>query len=295
MILVFFVSPLLLAVSTFFKIYYADEIILFSSEYFNDIYFGFQLLSLFQYVVFTVMLIVYPLYPAAFSIEKFFLNREPQNSAIIEYEILRNMVYVLSPFFVFAILYSVAARMEEYPLTAIIKIGESMPSYYIVIYIGVIFFIVASALLKLIVLTIRKDFRFYFARTIFKTVPRKNEVEKVRLLVKALDSYNRYLRRSLGLQINDIKKVYSKILSDTSLDKENIINELSITFDDLNDKFKPIRCLSDTLQISDTEHFLARESTGKKIGDWASITATIVSTIAAVIGVLSTLGVLGLT
>ena len=281
-----------LAVSTFTKINYKEEIILFSSEYFTDIYFGFHLLSLLQYGVFIVMLIVYPIYPAVFSIQKFFVEREPQNSAIVEYKILKNLVYVLFPFFIFAIVYSIAVRMK---VTVIVNFAsEWVPSYFIVIVIGVIFFIVASALLKIVVIITRKDFRFYFAKTLFKTMLNKDEVEKIKLLVKALNSYNRYLSRNLSLQINDIKKVYSKILSDISLDKEKIIKELSIAFEDDNDKFNPIKCLSEALKVTDTDHFLAKESRGKRIEDWASVTATIVSTIAAVIGVLSTIGVLGI-
>jgi len=132
MALVFVVFPVLLAISTFFKINYEEDIILFSYEYFNNVYFGFQLLSLFQYGVFAVMFIVYPIYPALFSIEKFFTNREPQNSAIIEYEVLKNLVYVLSPFFIFAILYLIAVRTEENPLTVIVNvIFLLLPPHYL--------------------------------------------------------------------------------------------------------------------------------------------------------------------
>src|SRR5688572_14289591 len=88
MVFVLGVLPILLAISTFFSIKYREDIMLFSYEYFEDINFGIQLLSLFQYGVFVDMLILYPIYPAAFSIERYFMKRKCQRSALREYEIL---------------------------------------------------------------------------------------------------------------------------------------------------------------------------------------------------------------
>src|SRR5215203_3555046 len=105
MVFVFGVLPILLAISSEFYIIYREDIMLFSSEYFEDIYFGFELLNLFQYVLFAVMLILYPIYPAAFSIERYFMKRKSQRSALKEYEILRKIVYALFPFFIFAFVY----------------------------------------------------------------------------------------------------------------------------------------------------------------------------------------------
>src|SRR5215212_5506236 len=87
-IIVLIVLPVLLAFSNFFTIIYRSEIFTFSLEYFNDEYFAFQIQSYFQYGVFVVMLILYPLYPSVFSIKKFFIKRNPE-CVIIEYEILR--------------------------------------------------------------------------------------------------------------------------------------------------------------------------------------------------------------
>jgi hypothetical protein len=129
---------------------------------------------------------------------------------------------------------------------------------------------------------------------LFRAISKKeDEAEKIRYLVRALNSYNKYIRRSLGLEINDIKKIYSKILSDPALDKNNSIKELSIAFED-SDKFKTIKCLSGLLNVTDTEHFLAKEPIGKKLEDWATMLGTMVSTVAAIIGVLASLKVPGL-
>ena len=119
---------------------------------------------------------------------------------------------------------------------------------------------------------------------------KNDDSEKMKYLIKALNSYNKYLRRSIGLQINEIKEIYSKILSEPSLYKNWIIKKLSIAFED-RDKFMTIKYLSDILSATDTKHFLTKESVGKKIADGAAILGTIVSTIAAVIGVLATIGI----
>ena len=97
-IIVLIVLPILLGLSNFFTIIYRLEIFSFSLQYFNDEYLAFQLLSFFQYGIFVAMLIVYPLYPSVFSLEKFFIKRNPE-SAIIEYEMLKKIVYALFPLF----------------------------------------------------------------------------------------------------------------------------------------------------------------------------------------------------
>jgi hypothetical protein len=292
-VIVLLVLPVLLAFSNFFTIIYRLEIFTFSLQYFNNEYFAFQILSYFQYGVFVVMLIVYPLYPSVFSLEKFFIKRNPE-TAIIEYEMLKKIVYALFPLFIFAFVYLIGGTMKENPLRFVIKfLGDPIISSLFVTIIGVTFFIVGSALLKIILLIARKEFRFYFAKVLFRAISRKeDEAEKIRYLVRALNSYNKYIRRSLGLEINDLKKVYSKILSDPALDKNNSIKELSIAFED-RDKFKTIKCLSGLLNVTDTEHFLAKEPIGKKLEDWAAMLGTMVSTVAAIIGVLATIGVPG--
>jgi hypothetical protein len=292
-IAVLVILPVLLALSNFFTLTYRIEIYSYFLVYFDNGYLGLQIISFFQYGVFVVMLILYPLYPSAFSVEKFFVNRNPQ-SPIIEYEMLKRIIYVLFPLFIFAFVYLIGGIMKENPLGIVIKnLGDPVLSYLLVSIMAATFFIVGSALLKIILLIGRKEFRFYFAKILFRVISKEeDEAKKIRYLVKALNSYNKYIRRTLALEINDLKKIYSKILSDPTLDKSHSIEELSKAFED-RDKFKTIKCLSKLLKDVDTEHFLAREPVGKKLEDWATILGTMVSTVAAIIGVLATIGVPG--
>jgi len=292
MIVVFFVLPVLLGVSTFYKGYFAEDIILYSIKYFNNAYFGFSLFSYFQYGIFIVMLILYPIYPSVFSIEKFFIKKKFQNSPIIEYEILKKIIYVLFPLFIFAFIFILGetTMKTQNPLRIVINIlSNIIPPSIFVISLGIVFFIVASALLKIIVLFANKESRFYFSKILFKQIANKDiEGDELKYLVKSLNSYNKYLRRSIGLQINDLKNIYSKIFSDPTIDKNYTVKKLSLAFED-NDKFKTIKSLSELLNIKDTEHFLTKESIGKKLEDVATKLGTIVSTVAAIIGILLTI------
>jgi hypothetical protein len=206
-IIVLIVLPVLPAFSNFFTIIYRLEIFSFSSEYFNNGYVAFQIQSYFQYAVFVVMLILYPLYPSAFSLEKFFIRRNPK-SAIIEYEMPKKIVYTLFPLFIFAFVYLIGGTVKENPLRFVIKfLGDPIVSSLFVTIIDVTFFVVGSALLKIILLIARKEFRFYFAKVLFRVISKKeDESDEIRYLVKALNSYNKYIRRTLGLEINDLKK-----------------------------------------------------------------------------------------
>ncbi|MDF2738383.1 MAG: hypothetical protein K0S93_2243 [Nitrososphaeraceae archaeon] len=292
MICVFFILPILLGISTFYKGNFAEDIILYSIEYFNNPYFGFNLLSYFQYSIFIVMLVLYPIYPSVFSIEKFFIKRKFQNSPILEYEGLKKIIYILFPFFIFAFIFILGQTImkTQNPLIIVINIiSNIIPPSIFVISLGVVFFIVASALLKIIFLFANKESRFYFSKIFFKQISNKNiDGNETIYLVKGLNSYNKYLRRNIGLQINDLKNIYSKILSDPTIDKNYVIKNLSLAFDD-TDKFRTVKRLSELLNIKDTEHFLTKESVGKKLEDVAAKLGTIASTVAAIIGILLTI------
>jgi len=59
-----------------------------------------NLFSAFQIIVFVVMVIIYPPYPAPFSIEKYFIKRGFE-SAVSEFELVRKILYVGVPLLIF--------------------------------------------------------------------------------------------------------------------------------------------------------------------------------------------------
>jgi hypothetical protein len=60
----------------------------------------------------------------------------------------------------------------------------------------------------------RKDFNFYLARAYFKVGSQQEDiVGKIRYLILTIDTYNKFLERNMKLKINDIRDIYSRIVS----------------------------------------------------------------------------------
>jgi hypothetical protein len=245
-------------------------------------------LGLLQYVIFIVMLILYPVYPLSFSLESHLNKRKPER-AIFEYKVVKRIIYVLFPMFVLAVALITFEAIQENPLKYIIGSLDYVTESILISILAAIFFAFASALLRNILLNSRKHFKFYLARLCLKAMSRvEDDLERMNYLIEGLGFYNRYIRRTLGLQINDPKIIYSKIIADGALDRNYIMKELCEAFKDC-DKLKPIRCLAVLLDIPNPEHFLVKESIGKRLEDWGGTIGTLASTITAVVGAVAAL------
>ena len=85
------------------------------------------------------------------------------------------------------------------------------------------------------------------------------KAEQIRCLIHGLNSYNKYLLRNLELQINDIRKIYSKILSDNYNNTNELIKKIYDSFKDNNDKLSPIKALA-MITKKEPDQFLVKES-----------------------------------
>jgi hypothetical protein len=295
-LIVLIALPVLLGTTNFFSSgIYNERIIRFSLIYFNDPYTGLWIVYSFQYIVFAVMLILYPIYPLIFSIEKYFWKRNPR-VAIAEYDLLKKITYALFPFFILALALMIASRITpENQLSSIINsLGDSMFEPLVYSILGVIFFVVGSALLRIILLNTSRHFGFYIARMAFRAITEeRDDVERMKFVIKGLNSYNMYIRRNLGLQINNLKMIYSRMVSDPTIDRTTSLNDLSKAFED-GDRLKAIRCIFGLLKSKDPENFLVKESTGKKLQEWGGILGTLASTAGAILGAAATLRIPGL-
>jgi|SRR5215217_7196148 hypothetical protein len=147
-------------------------------------------------------------------------------------------------------------------------------------------FSVTAGIIWMILVAARKELGYYFAKSLFQTITREaEESKKAQYLIKAIKIYDKYLRRTLNLEINDVKKIYSKILSDFNINKNESIQLISESFNSY-DKLQPIKCLSKILNVQDTDTFLVDESIGKKIKDLAIFFATIIPVAITVIQLL---------
>jgi hypothetical protein len=106
-------------------------------------------------------------------------------------------------------------------------------------------------------------------------------VINVRIPLKGLDSYNSYLKRHIKLEVNEIKKIYSKITTLPGKEKMDTINRIIQSFES-GDTLEPVRYLS-TLHDNKTELFLAEEPLEKKIKLQVTYAAGIIPVILTVI------------
>jgi hypothetical protein len=239
-----------------------------------------DLFSTFQIIVFVVMVFIYPPYPAPFSIEKYFIKRGFE-SAVSEFELVRKILYVGIPLLVFfTVIDLLKPLFEQFVSEEIV----SMLTENIVFYSarGFLFLTVLAALLKMVFALSRKRFRLYFAKGCLSIAKNSNdEVEKMEYLIKGLDSYNSYLKRHIKLEVNEIKKIYSKITTLPAKEKIDTVSRIIQSFE-TGDTLEPVRYLS-TLHDNKTELFLAEEPLEKKIKLQVTYAAGIIPVILTVI------------
>ena len=215
-----------------------------------------DLFSAFQIIVFVVMVFIYPPYPAPFSIEKYFIKRGFESS-VSEFELVRKILYVGVPLLIFfTVIDLLKPLFEQFVSEEIV----SMLTENIVFYSarGFLFLTVLAAMLKAVFALSRKRFRLYFAKGCLSIAKNSNdEVEKMEYLIKGLDSYNSYLKRHIKLEVNEIKKIYSKITTLPAKEKMDTVSRIIQSFES-GDTLEPVRYLS-TLHDNKTELFLAEE------------------------------------
>jgi hypothetical protein len=147
-------------------------------------------------------------------------------------------------------------------------------------------FSVTAGIIWMILVSVRKDLGYYLAKTLFQTPSQEKEASKKwEYLVKGTKIYDKFLRNTLNLEINNARKIYSKILSDPNLNKNESMRLISDSFES-NDKYEPIKSLSKILNIKNPDTFLVDESIGKKLKDMAIFFATIIPVAVTVIQLL---------
>ena len=141
-----------------------------------------------------------------------------------------------------------------------------------------------SGIIWMILVAARKELGYFFAKSLFQTITRQEEEsKKAQYLIKATKIYDKYLRRTLNLEINNTKKIYSKVLSDPNLNKNESMRLISESFES-NDKLEPIKVLSKIAYVEDDKDtFLVDESLGKRLKDMAIFYATIIPVAIAII------------
>jgi uncharacterized short protein YbdD (DUF466 family) len=231
-----------------------------------------------------ILLFAYALYPIGYSSNTYFKKRGFQN-AIIEYIYVKKILCVIIPIFI------ILGIMGRYWIELdLYTLGDSFFNTFtlwIIIYTIAInlSYPVIAGIIWIIIRSMKEDFRFYFAKACFASISeRMEELKRARYLLMGMKSYDKYLQNNLKLHINDIKKVYSKILFDSAIDENEVIKSISAAFDSHNrSKLKPAKYLSETLHIQEPDLFLIDKSLVERVKDLAIFFATVIPVVIAII------------
>ncbi len=260
----------------------------------------------FRYIVFILILALYPPYPFPFSRDiRDYFTRRGYETAVTEYELIKKILYIAVPLLIVTMVsmyihildYSylkhvttmivknhpvncvlttaTADRLAWAPIHSISQLveGNQLLFYYLELFLALTVF---AAFLKLIFAVSRTQFRLSFAKGCFNLMAeKKDEVEKMKYFVMGLNSYNSYLRRQIKLEISDLRKIYSWIASSPTSAKNELVDKVSKVFQ--KDRFEyedytlePVRSLSRFLDTPDSKISLGEESILNKLKSYAA-------------------------
>jgi hypothetical protein len=152
------------------------------------------------------------------------------------------------------------------------------------ILLNVSFGSLVGGLIRLLVQSRNRKFGYHFAKAYFQIgTNEEDNTKKMNYLIKGIKAYDKYLRRNLGVQI-DTKRIYSNIMCDPSIDQNKATNTFLESFDNEQDKLKPIKSVAEIARIKETENILHEISKGQRIKDIAGFFAAI----AAIVGLFLT-------
>lgn len=231
-------------------------------------------------VYFFIMVIVYAPYRSVFPTEEYFRRRRYEN-VITEYNVIKDLLFIAVPIFVFfTILNTVMLGFQSDFLQYIVTLmGGILLAGMILVPLTII---VIAGLTRIFLQVMKKDFRWYFAKGCFMTASQKeDDVEKMKYIILGLNAYNSFLRRYLKLEIEDLKKIYSRISSEPRSEKTKIIDSFCKAFE--SDKLQPLSNLMALLKISEPDKLLAKQPFIHKIKEAAAFAAVVIPILISVI------------
>jgi hypothetical protein len=143
--------------------------------------------------------------------------------------------------------------------------------------------IIFEGYLRVVPLLTVKRFNFYYAKTLVANSlygQKEDEVKRIKHLFAGIDSYRKYLRNRLDLDINSAK-VYPKITALVSEDRNALIKSMYEAFSEDADKLKPIICLTTLLNVP-AEEILVKEPAKDKIKQHSLLFIPIITVVVSV-------------
>ncbi|MEM2139393.1 hypothetical protein [Nitrososphaera sp.] len=112
-----------------------------------------------------------------------------------------------------------------------------------------------------------------------------DKINQIHWIIDALFFYNHHIKRIFGLQVKNLEKIQSKIISDSIGEQNQIIDSLHSAFMN-GDELEPSRLLSMYSGITNQDQFLVKEKLSSRIKEWISIVGPIVGGIYVVIQII---------
>jgi hypothetical protein len=219
--------------------------------------------------------LIFALYPLRYRhAEKYFLKKG-WKKAILEYQCIKKIVCIeiiicIIMFMLYGLsyeehfhLYLIWYNSEHnnnmnfllFPYLLINHIGRE---FIYSIFLGVLWIIFQSR---------KADFYFYLSKGyIDLSLTSENNIDKTKFLFKSINTYSKYIIRLLNLEIKDIRKIYSTLLTDIDLDIDEVINSISLSFNN-NNKLLPLKTIPYCLKIKETSEFLTKETFINRLED----------------------------
>jgi hypothetical protein len=139
-----------------------------------------------------------------------------------------------------------------------------------------------SILVKILLEHYGKFFALNYSKGCFQLISlKKMEIDKARYLLEGLLWYNKFLNRHLNLRINEITKIYSKIITDSPLRTNKDVILLSESFDN-KDELLPLRKMTTNYQDL-VEQVLSTESLKYRIKESSDLIIPIITVMITVI------------
>lgn len=233
-----------------------------------------------------IISLVYAFYALKYCADDYF-KKKGSKHAISEYELVKKILYIEIPLFV--ALTSIVFAGSFVGLLPIVSSANN-PIEQLTFYIAkslqyALQYSVTAGALWMLFHIIRKEFRYYLAKAFIKNMPdRADNVERLKWLKMALNSYNKYLLRNLKLQI-DTSKLYPRLVIESNIKINDCALVISESFD-VKDKLTPARWLSQTVKHLNAEELFLKPSFGARIITWGTLMATILPVVISVISVI---------
>lgn len=243
----------------------------------------------FQIAVFIVIFAAYPTYTLIYPIVCRKYHKDYFKNIAVEYEYVTKILWISIPLVViFSLIPLIASVASGYDLAPLfnsiveslkqspdVVSGLSYTSDYLVL-------VVSTGFLKIALSLVRTEFRLEFAKGCLEIVSEENnEFKKMKYLMKGLNSYNKFIRKQLKMNIN-LSAIYFKIINSPTKERDELIQKICKVFD--GDELEVVNNLSKLLEREDKEIVSTTETLKNTLQQLSTSLEWIISAIVGLTG-----------